>query len=829
MTSSVLAPAESPVADSAGFDHVLAGVALTGAAARLAGLLERGFLLEAGWDPVLRVLSLPAAHPLLGRTLCRVGGCSTTVHGKTGGVCWHCFTRLREQGLSGPQIAALPQLPPLPTRRPAGCAVPGCERMSPRPRSTLCAPHQRRLRRKAGVSLEQFLTDPRLRPLPALGPCQVAACSRRAESEHGYCSSHYVRWRTTVTADPDADQRHWQLTQPAVAQGGEVSLRGLPPLVVVEVLFGVQQRVRGGAQIVEVPLRAVCNTLRRGQAAQIATCPAECVTAGKPARQLLAALVCHVRRALADPGRERAGDSWDLALFGHRGRLSFTGISQPWLAQAAKAWAGEQLPRHRGAGASNVRIKVNALARLSESLRIRDDDGLSPDRLGRPDIEAFLNRLAFLESTGTISRYHRNVICRGVRATLSGIRALGLTRPGRVAAGLPGDFALGRGDIPAEPQRGEPGRDLPAEIMAVLCANLDGLRPAEVKTAIQIGIDTGRRPEDILNLPLDCLQRDKGGEPVLVYDNAKADRLGRRLPINEATAAVITAQQARVQGRFPDTPTGVLKLLPSPRRNPDGRRPITIAMLGEGNRRWVDTFGPLRRRDGTKFDTSRIVPYAYRHTYAQRHADAGVGIDVLAELLDHRNLNVTRTYYRIGEDRRRAAVDTVTAMSFDRHGNRIWREAATLLESEHARYAIGEVAVPYGRCTEPSNVQAGGGACPIRFRCAGCDHFRTDVSYLPDLTGYLDDLLQTRERLAAAIDGVDEWARADATPSQQEITKIRRLINRIDGDLGQASDTERAAIDDAIAVMRRHRAVSLGMPTIHNAAGTLTVGSEATA
>jgi len=53
-----------------------------------------------------------------------------------------------------------------------------------------------------------------------------------------------VRWRTTVTADPDADQRHWQLTQPAVAQGGEVSLRGLPPLVVVEVLCGVQQRHR---------------------------------------------------------------------------------------------------------------------------------------------------------------------------------------------------------------------------------------------------------------------------------------------------------------------------------------------------------------------------------------------------------------------------------------------------------------------------------------------------------------------------------------------------------------------------------------------------------
>ena len=56
---------------------------------------------------------------------------------------------------------------------------------------------------------------------------------------------------------------------------------------------------------------------------------------------------------------------------------------------------------------------------------------------------------------------------------------------------------------------------------------------------------------------------------------------------------------------------------------------------------------------------------------------------------------------------------------------------------------------------------------PVRFRCAGCDHFRTDVSYLPDLTAYLDDLLRTRERLAAAIGGVDEWARADATPASR--------------------------------------------------------------
>jgi integrase len=151
--------------------------------------------------------------------------------------------------------------------------------------------------------------------------------------------------------------------------------------------------------------------------------------------------------------------------------------------------------------------------------------------------------------------------------------------------------------------------------MTVLCANLDTLQPAEVKAATQIAIDTGRRPEDILGLPLDCLARDKDGAPVLVYDNAKAHRLGRRLPVSEATATVITGQQARVRARFPGTPPGELKLLPAARRNPDGRRPMTIDMLEGRHREWAGRLGPLRTRDGAGFNTAKIVPYAYRHTY----------------------------------------------------------------------------------------------------------------------------------------------------------------------------------------------------------------------
>jgi hypothetical protein len=221
----------------------------------------------------------------------------------------------------------------------------------------------------------------------------------------------------------------------------------------------------------------------------------------------------------------------------------------------------------------------------------------------------------------------------------------------------------------------------------------------------------------------------------------------------------------------------------------------------------------LRTADGVEYDKAKIVLYAYRHSYAQRHADAGVPVDVLRELMSHRKLEATSGYYRVGETRRRAAVDRVAAMQFDRHGNRIWRQAQALLDSEHARRAVGAVAVPFGVCAEPSNVKAGGGACPFRFRCAGCDHFRTDVSYLPDLHVYLDDLLRTRERLLATTE-LDHWARAEAMPSDEEIRRIRRLIARIGTGLDELSGEQRQQIEHAVTVVRRHRSTMLGMPRI---------------
>jgi integrase len=820
VTAAALSRTVSVDEESHEFPHVVDGVALHGEAAQLAGALDRGLLDEAGWDPVTRVLCLPARHRLLGRKVCRVQRCVNTVHNDAPEICHRCFTRLTAMGMSVEDIAATKSLPvaPVPAEH---CAVPKCKCAPTVRGAVMCEPHAQQFRgRRIPISLEQFVTDPRVRPRSPLPACLVAACIRTGDGAIGYCTTHYQRWSVAQHEHADLDQQWWRVRESGVAEPGQVNLRALPVLVVVEVLIGLQTRVRDGLRLTDVVLRAVCDTLRRHQVASVQDC-APRLAPGKRARTVMAAFARDARRVLADPGVEQHKDSWDLAIFGHPGRLSFTKITQPWLASAAKRWAVQQLPQHRGSGGSRVRGKINHVGLLSEHLHRRPDHGLDPAALGRTDLEAFLNRLAHLEFTGKFGRYRRNMICRDVRQVLAGIRSLGLTRRGQPAAGLPGDFSIESADIPDAPERGEPGRCLPPEIMAVLCANLDRLEPAEVKVATQIGIDTGRRPEDILSLPLDCLARDKDGGDVLVYDNVKANRLGRRLPISRATAEVITGQQQRVRQRFPRTPPTKLKLLPTPYRNPDGHKAISKTTLQARHRDWVAALPALHTRDGVEFDTAKVVPYAYRHTYAQRHADAGIPIDVLAELLDHRSFSVTRRYYRIGEDRRRDAVDTVTALSFDRHGNRIWRDAHALLESERARHAIGVVAVPYGTCTEPTNVKAGGGACPVRYRCVGCDHFRTNVAFLPDLQAYLEDLLRTRERLAATVDGVDEWARADATPTEEEITRVRRLIRRIKGDIAELDDAERAQIDDAVAIVRRHRAahaVPLGMPTFVTAA-----------
>ena len=165
-------------------------------------------------------------------------------------------------------------------------------------------------------------------------------------------------------------------------------------------------------------------------------------------------------------------------------------------------------------------------------------------------------------------------------------------------------------------------------------------------------------------------------------------------------------------------------------KNPDGTKAIGTSHLQREMRAWVEALerldGPQRDRAGqpVPFPRERVVPYSFRHSFAQRHADSGTPIEVLAELMGHSRLTTTQGYFRVTGKRKRKAVDTLAALQVDRDARRTRPVVERLLDAEAARDAIGQVAVPFGICTEPTNVKAHGQACPFRHQCFGCTYFR---------------------------------------------------------------------------------------------------------
>ena len=325
-------------------------------------------------------------------------------------------------------------------------------------------------------------------------------------------------------------------------------------------------------------------------------------------------------------------------------------------------------PKRRGkrAGARLHEI-TGAIIRLSETLRGR------PRTMARtrppwaaPILRAFLHRMAYLAADGKLSHYCRVKTCRDAGRVLAGHPRPG-PDPARPARRRAARRLRHRSPAtsPPSPSAASRAGTCPPEIMGMLCASLRraGALP-EIRVAVEIG-DRHRPPaRGICALPLDCLARDDDGSPVLVYDNSKAHRL-RPPPAGQRghrRGDHRPAGRASASGSR-DTPPAGLRLLPSPaaqpRRDPAdhrGQPQRTAPQLGElggaaaaGRRSRVRQVPDLPvLPTGTPTPNGTPTP--------------GSPIDVLAELMDHRASTRPRGYYRVGEARRREAVDKVTAM-----------------------------------------------------------------------------------------------------------------------------------------------------------------------
>lgn len=673
---------------------------------------------------------------------CRTPGCPTATR-RHAGRCESCRRARTFAGVSEEAFDAAP------ARRPArllllgNCSVPGCggELHS----RGLCYRHERAWRRVKSEPLEDFVA--RARPLPRRADCLVPGCPREHVSRRGLCRFHDNRLRRHHVATLSAEElAGWVAAQQPRLGVHQFCLVGLPELVRFELLYALQRRDEAPPPLEPTQVRILLSRLPGADSLRDADPQAVCESGGVQYNSSIRGLFGDLRRHLdrawaqhsgADPF---AGDVWQVGLLdlqsnGSRrwpatqGVVDFRTIEVAWLREVVKEWARATRPYLQ-------RLRQALRACRAASATLVAAGRVDPTALGAGDFTTIIDAISGLRrADGSLhSAQHRNLLLYLVCEVVEYGRAGGLM------VQIPDPFRPARRHrVRSEPNEDELGKALPEAVIRQLDAQLHLLGPAGragsvaavdlqqmQQTIYRILRDTGRRPGEVVSLRVGCLEIIDG-QHNLIYDNHKAARMRRRLPITNETAEVVMAWE-RHRSQLPTPPALRHWLFPSPQlRAKQAHGHVTAACVCRAFKVWVARIeridGELLGSDGcpAPFDRSLMTPYALRHSYAQRHADAAVPVDVLKELMDHVSVGTTMGYYRISLKRKQQAIRAVGSLATDAEGN-------PAPFTNPTAYQRASVSVPFGNCTEPSNVKAGGGACPIRFQCAGCGFYRPDPS-----------------------------------------------------------------------------------------------------
>jgi integrase len=542
------------------------------------------------------------------------------------------------------------------------------------------------------------------------------------------------------------------------------------------------------------------------------------------ATQILSTILATIEYGDQGPDDFRYSDVWPGVVFGKIGNADFRQISQVWLRDITQAWCWDNLNR-----TSNFAMFGNILTEInyfSDYLRANATDaGNHIAALDRSTLTGFAQYLAALVEQGA-ERYRARQNRKTVvpwnkslqhKCLLAVQRILRYGRETGRMDHFAGSFMVTNDLLVPQvknPQKDDAGAALPttsirqmftAESMGAL-RTLNEHMPALVRLAAE----TGRRPGELVSLKYNCIDTESEGGPYLIYTETKVTGgQERRLPVLSAVVDTVQEQQQRTRRRYPDTPIEHLRLFPRASMNPHGYHPMASSLFGERLREWIDGLPRLDSdaidEDGQPLPIDRklISGYSFRHTYAQRHADAGTAPDVLMALMGHERISTTMGYYRIPQKRRRAAAETV--------GNLVitgeFLKVGGMTPDHRLADERATIAVPFGKCSNPQNVAAEGHGCPIRHRCFGCASFNSDPSYLPEMRRRLLDLKASRARIDA-FDGAAEWAKRDARPSDEELEALQQHIRAQEDKFARATPEQRALIEEASVTLRKARAVA---------------------
>ncbi|MEU5231694.1 tyrosine-type recombinase/integrase [Streptomyces anulatus] len=662
------------------------------------------------------------------------------------------------------------------------------------------------------------------------------------------CGSHHRQWTDAGRPERTA----WALTARAVYTTVDVvPLNDLPPMVFNQVLVGYQAHLREGVRLSPGQVKSAIVWL-------VDHAVQDLRTAELPAAGTTTTFLRIWQRALveleADPETEHTRDQIRMHIlnpvYRGKGSVDLRDVHAPWLRHLTQ----QHVRQLAASGASHTGLALAGYSArwFAMFLRTLPGEGRQPGPAGRAGMTAYLRWLtARAQDTSDYQALSgddpvREVIAERLLPGLGGTGPLLVTplrhhqlvkslrdvleqgRSWLAEAGAADVHLLGR-DIPPRSDRDDTDSELegrsqdalPEAVFFQLMdpAQLDLLPPGSRRNYIELALRVGRRPWEVRHLEFDCIQwhevdtEDPDGNvqrqsyPFLAYWMQKVRRR-HLLPLHATDVEVISRQQEHLRAEFPQwfdadgRPLSARMLLfPTTRltrANRRGERPYVEATAGY----WIGTWLEQTRlvdEHGNDFDAARVFMYAFRHTYAQIRADAGVPLDVLQALMSHQDPSTTQVYYRVSHPRRVDAVRAIAAKyRFDLSGGRVRPLAPEADIAERIRAGVGSVPVPAGQCQEMNNVRADGHGCPVYYRCFSCKFFTTDFTQLPELRQVRDAKAEQLLRLEAAYGSVlapGPLSRANVELLRQELIQLDELIGKCETDLGSLTEDDKATVE----------------------------------
>lgn len=646
-------------------------------------------------------------------------------------------------------------------------------------------------------------------PMTSIAYCLRSGCHVVVDGGNRWCSACHKARRLAGTDDLPPRVENGQFRRQSDKARG-FSLAELRASVRNEILFGLQEGDRQQVAIRPSQISLLVRKVPSGIETIL-----EMNDAGLPGlqRSALRAIQQRIRRLRsAYEGHDgTAGDVWDCAVVGLMsrpdnpipavtGQLDFTVIRQRWLRDIVL-----DVLRAKRPAVTECHRYLQAAAIASSVLSGRPNGNI-PAKLSAGDMTAICQAFRSVTSKKgeTYSDSHRRAMLGWWRRLTDFARSAGLMD------GIPGTFTVNADHMFGAVETSEdPGRAIPEEWIAHLDAHIHllgnssqykprGWTPEDLREMYrvfyQVLRDTGRRPSEVARLTSQPIEYTKG-QPSLIYDNRKGKRLSRRLPVDPSTAEIIEKWRSRLATMH--IPVGCEDyLFPAPgARNRARRGHMKADQFRRAFVAWLD-LAPTPvglSEEAADVNTDDMDPYGFRHAYAQRHADNGTPIDVLRDLMDHKEIETTMGYYRVTLTRKQKAVQLVSQLALDRHGS------PAPFPTELA-YERASVATAYGNCTEPSNVKAGGKSCPIRFQCGGCGFYRPDPSYLAAIEQQLAQL--HADRAIALASDVARWVLDNL---DEQIKSYDRIAATMRDQMAALNEPERHAIESACTDLRKVR------------------------